>query len=333
MTLRSTALAMAFLFTTSQAMAEEPLGFALIGSESAKALNQVWTPLLDEMSTAIGQPVKPLLFDDYAGAVWSLSTGQSQIGWMGNRAAIEAVDRADCEVGLQSIDQHGSDGYISYLITRLDAALNNAQDVIAHARDLTFGFGDRNSTSGFTVPGYYLFAVHGLDPTTLFKRVTHANHEANFMAVAQGRIDVATNNSMYMPGFGVRYPELFARVKVIWQSPTIPSDPVVWRKDLAPPVKAAIRAFLLAYGQPQQDKPMEQVKAERARLALMTWSGFRDSNDGQLVPIRQLELFRTLQAVEDDPTIPKDVKAQRIAEIHEKMETLQKDQPQSARQP
>ena len=67
--------------------------------------------------------------------------------------------------------------------------------MLASAKTLNFGNGDPNSTSGYLVPGYYVFGKHNVDPKQIFKRTLNANHESNLMAVANGQLDVATFNS------------------------------------------------------------------------------------------------------------------------------------------
>lgn len=76
----------------------------------------------------------------------------------GNLSAMEAVDRANGQVFAQTVAADGSPCYWSVLIVNKDSPINNLNDLIAKRKDLTFGNGDPNSTSGFLVPGYYVFA-------------------------------------------------------------------------------------------------------------------------------------------------------------------------------
>lgn len=64
------------------------------------------------------------------------------------------------------------------LIVNKDSPINNLQDMLAKRKDLTFGNGDPNSTSGFLVPGYYVFAKNNVS-TSEFKRTVNAGHETN----------------------------------------------------------------------------------------------------------------------------------------------------------
>ncbi len=84
----------------------------------------------------------------------------------GNLSAMEAVDRANGQVFAQTVAADGSPGYWSVLIVNKDSPINNLNDLLAKRKDLTFGNGDPNSTSGFLVPGYYVFAKTISPPAT-----------------------------------------------------------------------------------------------------------------------------------------------------------------------
>jgi len=95
----------------------------------------------------------------------------------------------------QTVDNEGNPGYWSLLITHKDSPLNSVEDVLQSAKDLTFGNGDPNSTSGFLVPSYYVFAQNNVEPKKAFKRVTNSNHETNALSVANKKVDFASNNT------------------------------------------------------------------------------------------------------------------------------------------
>ena len=82
-----------------------------------------------------------------------------QLAWFGNKSAMEAVDRADGEVFAQTITLDGNPGYWSLLITHKDSDIKSLDDVLKNGKKYIFGNGDPNSTSGFLVPAYYMFAV------------------------------------------------------------------------------------------------------------------------------------------------------------------------------
>lgn len=299
-----------------------PLYMGLVAADSREVTLERWKPLLEDMSRAIGRPVEALTMDDYAGIIWSLKTGKAQLAWMGNKSAIEAVDRANCEVLVMTLSTTSGSGYYSHLIVPSDSKLDSVDDVLNNAGSLTFGNGDPNSTSGFVVPGFYVFATRGIDPNRSFKRVVHNNHEDNFYAVASKEVDVATNNSLSLARHAQRSPKDARRIRIIWTSPRIPNDPIVVRKELAPELKRKIESFLIGYGKSTPGKSEQEVMQERELLSSRNWAGYIRSDDSQLIPIRKLELFKERKQVETAPDMPEAPKRDRLEAIDRQLRKL-----------
>lgn len=317
-------LGIAATVAATTAKAQEVLNFGIISTESTQNLKSQWVPFLEAMEKQTGLSVKPFFASDYAGIIEGMRFNKVQVAWYGNKSAMEAVDRSNGEVFVQSSDTEGNLGYNSYILAQKDSPINSIEDMLKNAANLTFSNGDPNSTSGFLVPGYYVFAVNGVDdPKKIFKRVVNANHETNAMAVANKQVDIATCNSEVLPRIQERQPEKFAQIKVIWTSPLIPSDPIVWRKDLAQNVKDKVKSFFLTYGVAAAGKADEQVKQERAVLTGLKWGTFRESSDDQLIPIRQLELFKAKAKLEADAAMPEAEKKAKLAEIDARLAQLQ----------
>ena len=244
-----------------------------------------------------------------------------QLAWFGNKSAIEAVDRADGEVFAQSITLDGNPGYYSLMIVNKDSEIKSLDDVLKNGKKYIFGNGDPNSTSGFLVPSYYIFAANKIDPKTHFKIVRNASHEANLLAIVTKQVDVATNNTMDLARFQKEQPEKAAQVRVIWKSPLIPNDPLVWRKDLPADLKAKIRNFILNYGKKGPD-------AERQRKVLASlaqgWLPFHESSNAQLIPVRQLDLAKQKMTIENSQTMTQQEKQTKLAEIDAKLADLER---------
>jgi phosphonate transport system substrate-binding protein len=231
-----------------------------------------------------------------------------QVAWYGNKAAMEAVDRANGEVFAQVGYADGTWGYHALLITHKDSPYKNVDDVIKNGKNINFGIGDPNSTSGFLVPTYYIFAQRNIEPRNTFKTVRNASHGANIQAVLAKQLDVATNNTEDYGRLEATKPELASQIRVIWKSPLIPSDPFVWRKDLDQETKDKIRKFVLEYA---KNNPAEKEVLKN----IYNYAGFRASTDAQLNPIRQLELFKDRQKVQADASLTDADKKKKLADI------------------
>ncbi|TVR42533.1 MAG: phosphonate ABC transporter substrate-binding protein [Planctomycetota bacterium] len=316
-------MALACLTLTASLKALEDDGktivISFVSTESATSLEAAWTPFMKAMERDLGMKVKPYFAPDYAGVVEALRFGHVDLAWMGNASAIQAVDRANVEVFSQMVDGDGSPGYWATLIVHRDSPYQTLEDVLKDADKLSFGNGDPNSTSGFLVPAYYAFALNNVNPQQIFRRVTNANHEANALAVANKQVDVATNNTMDLRRIQQRNPEAGSQIRVIWRSPLIPSDPMVYRRDLPDELKDKIQAWMVSFG-----RFGPSVEEDRKILAgtLHGLSPFRVSNNHQLIPIRQLALFRQRMAVENGTEFRGEAKTRRLAEIDAQLEAL-----------
>ena len=291
------------------------LNFGIISTESSQNLRSDWQPILDDMSKKTGMKVNAFFASDYAGVIEGMRFNKVQVAWFGNKSAMEAVDRASGEVFAQMVNADGSKGYYSHLIVNKDSSIKTLDDMLKHGKDLSFGNGDPNSTSGFLVPSYYVFAKNKIDAKTFFKVTRGANHESNAMAVANKQVDVATNNSENLEKLKERQLDKFNNLRIIWTSPLIPLDPLVMRRDLPEATKAKVRDFFYTYGQGSQ-----QEKDNLFKLSKL--SGFKASTNDQLTPIRQLELFKSRNKLEADASLAAADKQVKLAEIDRQLDAL-----------
>lgn len=295
------------------------INFGIISTESTSNLKQQWLPLMEDMEEALGVKVNAFFAPDYAGVIEAMRFGKVHLAWFGNKSAIEAVDRSGGEVFVQTSKADGNQGYYSHIITHADnESINSLDDVFKCDQSLNFGIGDPNSTSGFLVPTYYVFAQNNVDPKECFKTVRNANHETNLMSVAFKQVDVAANNSEQIGRSKLKAPEAAEKIKVIWTSPLIPSDPIVYRRDMSKEMKSKIKAFFLGYG--RMGDTEEAISVLRGISDGLGY--FMESNNTQLYPIRQLALFKDKLKIEANEGLSAEEKTKRIAVIDQKLEEL-----------
>lgn len=292
-----------------------PLNVGIISTESSSVLSDNWKPFLEDLAKSTGVEVKPFFAADYAGIIEGMRFDKVHVAWFGNKSAMEAVDRAGGEIFAQTIKKDGTEGYYSLLIAAAGSDINNLDDVLKCDKSLTFGNGDPNSTSGFLVPSFYVWAQNNKTPEDCFKRVVQSNHSGNAMAVANGKVDLATNNteSIY-DRLAQTNPDEFKKIKEVWRSPLIPSDPMVWKGTLSDEAKQKLSYFFLQYG---RFGDLAKIKKERENLAKMSdgWGPFLASSNAQLIPIRQLALFKSKLAIQNDAKMSDGDKQKKIADI------------------
>jgi phosphonate transport system substrate-binding protein len=303
----------------AQADSKKTINFGIIATEAASSLKTVWEPFLEAMSEETGYNVEGFYASDYAGVIEGMRFDKVDAAWFGNKSAMEAVDRAGGEAFAQSVDANGNPGYWSLVLVHKDSPYKSLDDILKCDQSLDFGIGDPNSTSGFLVPTTYIFAERNIDPKECFKTVRNANHQANAMAVANKQVDAATNNTENLRRLEKTNPEAAEKIRVLWKSPLIPSDPLVWREDLDSQIKAKLYTFIMTYG---RIGTPEEVAAAREVLADLQWAPFSPSSNAQLYPIRQLEINKEILKVKGDEKLSADEKKAKIAKLKERSEEI-----------
>jgi phosphonate transport system substrate-binding protein len=294
----------------------QEINFGIISTDKSAAIKSLWDPFIEDMQKQTGLKVNAFFATDYTGIIEAQRFNKVQVAWYGNKSAIEAVDRANGEVFAQFIDLHGTPGYYSYVITHRDSPLNSLDDMFKRGKELSFGSGDPQSTSGTLVPGYYVFTQRGVEAKDVFKVVRPASHGVNLLAVLNKQVDVATNNSEELDKLKLKDPAKREEVKILWTSPLIPRDPLVWRKDLPDATKKKIKDFIVGYGKDAREK--EILKG------MQGIAGFKESTNAQLVPIRQLELAKDRAKVGGDTTLNAAEKEAKLKAIDAKLAELAK---------
>lgn len=303
----------------SNTAAIEEINFGIISTESQANQKPIWEPFIEAMSAELALPVKAFYATQYAGVIEAMAAEKVDVAWFGGKSYIEAVERANAEAFALTVAQDGSKGYYSHLIANADHPLikeidleagNGDKYVIENASNLTFAFNDPNSTSGFLVPSYYVFAQNNVNPKEAFKRLVFAgNHEATALAIANNQVDVATNNNESLSRLEKTDPEAREKIQVIWTSPEIPSDPIAYRQNLPEEVKENIRNFFYNYN-------------DKAVLDPLEWSRFEEADDRRWNTIRELEIAKQILEVESNENLNTEDKQQQIDELNKQLDSL-----------
>jgi phosphonate transport system permease protein len=292
------------------------LNFGIIATESSSNLQTNWEPLIEAMAEWTGYDIQPFYASDYAGMIQGMRYNSVQFAWFSNFSGLQAVRLAGGEVFAKASYPDGSEGYNSVLIVPVDSPIRSLDDILACDRSLDFGMGDPNSTSGYLVPSAFIFAPRNIDPAECYNSVRNANHEANAVAVANGLIDVATNNTTNMTLLQRTRPEIAARIRVIWTSPPIGTDPIIWRSDLDQEAKLRLQYFFMNYG--RRGTP-EEIAQARSVLEPLYFGLFQPASNAHLDPIVQLEIVRDLILVRNNADLTDEERALRVAELEQRL--------------
>lgn len=296
------------------------LTFGIISTESQANQAPIWEPFINAMSEGLGRDVQPQYSTEYAAIIEAMGADKVQLAWYGGKSYIEAAKRSQAEAFARTVADDGSTGYFSHLITNrenpivgdIDLEAGNGDEyVVDNASELRFAFNEENSTSGFLVPTYYVFAQKGVSAEDIFNELSYAgSHEATALAVANDQVDVATNNNESLDRLAETAPEEREKIQVIWTSPEIPSDPLAMRNDLPECLKQEIKDFFYDYN-------------DSDVLGPLAWSGFEPAADEDWNTIRELEIAKNKLQVEADDTLSAEEKQAQIEELDKQLESLE----------
>ena len=282
------ASALAACSQNADAPQRQEIVFSILSAESQASAEKDWKPFLDDMSKAVGRPVKAFYGSNYTALIESMRFKQTDLGWFTNQSGLEAVRRANGEVFARSVNPTGIDGYEAVIIVKRGSGLT-LEKVLKCDHTLSFGMGDPKSTSGTLAPMTYLFAPRNIEPARCFKTVRSANHETNLFSVAGGLQDAATNNTASMDRLRLLDTDVarktLGNVEIIWRSPRIPEDPLVVRGDFDPKLRKQITDFIFAYG--VGDTP--EAARQRKVLEQIQTKPFVAADASHLIPVREME--------------------------------------------
>lgn len=313
--------ALAVVLTAPVALAQdrERIVFSVISTEQTEAVEALWQPFVEAMEEETGLDIELVSAIDYAGVIEAMRFGQVDVGWFSNLSGLQAIRLADAEVFAKTLYPGGQEGYRSVILVREDSPIRTLEDLLVCDGSLSFALGDPNSTSGTLVPLAYIFAPRGIDPQSCFAQVTNANHEQTALAVVNGFVDAGTNNTTNLDRLRQTRPEALAGLRILWSSPLIQTDPIIWRRDLPEEVKAELLSFFLTYG---FRGDAEQRTREQAVLETLFLGGFLPATDEHLLPIRRLELMRDLAETQASEALEEGERATRLEQVELAMREL-----------
>ena len=301
----------------SLAKSVKKLKFGIISPDSQDNQKLILETFLADMSQKIGIPVEAVYSNQYGEIIEAMRFNKIHIAWYGGMSYIEAVKVADAEVFAQTVNLDGSKGYYSYLIMnknhpglRQAKKMGGDKYLLAHAAELSFAFNNPQSTSGFLVPFYQIFAHNQVDPQTIFTDLNFVgNHEATALAIVNNQVDIATTNNKFLSCLAKKNPDLVDSIEVIWQSNLIPSDPITYHRDLPQNIKKVLEEFFYNY-----------TKSETLRA--LGCSKFAPAEDSTWNSIRELNIARKIFEIDSNKSLSQEQKNKKITELKEELEQI-----------
>lgn len=242
------------------------LRFSIIPrGEVQKELDEL-QPLLAQLKAALGIPVEVYVAPSYGAVVEALLSGAVQLARLGPASYVKAK-RADPQ--LTAFASYATKGtvfqpegpfYHSLLIVRADSGMTNIGSLGGKRLALV----DPDSTSGALIPQRVFTRQIGKSLESHFSQVGYSgSHTQSVNKLLAGQVDAAFVGSQNLAAETLHDPEKAKRIRIIWRSARIPTDPFVFRGQLCDEVKTGIRDAFFNRGGPQSPAVLDRLNVAR----------------------------------------------------------------------
>ncbi|RZJ13117.1 MAG: phosphate/phosphite/phosphonate ABC transporter substrate-binding protein [Acidovorax sp.] len=298
---------------------KSPLVFAVITPRGSDAALAAWTSFVQRVAQDLGHAITLRAWEspDPSALASAFASGEIDLAWAGNSAALAVVERGAGEVFAQMVTEAGSTGYHAIIVTHRDSGLKTLADAQRPGKGLVFADGETKSFSGHLVPRYYAFVKRGInEPAALYAKVMHGSHINNLIMAAARKVDLATANDEELAMFRASNPRLADQLHVLWSSPTLPQSPLVWSTSLPADLRRRIQQVILSFGKGSATDKDILKKVNNL-------SAFRKSRNSQLITAGDIEMFAAWQQVNNHKGLSDADRAQRIQAISERASRLE----------
>lgn len=236
------------------------LRMSAIPDENPTELMRIYTPFAEYLRGEIGIPVQFTPVVDYAATVEGMAAGKLDLVWFGGLTHVQARIRTNNTAYAIAMREEDLK-FRSVFITNRTANVKALEEL----KGKTFAFGSAGSTSGHTMPRYFLLKA-GIVPEQDFSKFSFSGaHDATALWVQSGRVDAgALNISVWEKLVETKKVDT-SQVFVFWTTPEYVDYNWTVRGDLDPGLVAKIRqAFLkLDRSNPEHAKLLDLHRATR----------------------------------------------------------------------
>jgi len=181
-----------------------------------------------------GLNIKMGEYPDYNGVVEALNFNKLDMAYLGPLTYVIAHHKSGAKA-IVAKTAKGVPYYYSYILVHKDAPYNSLDDLIADKANVSFAFGDPNSTSGSLVPGIELKkrGVYRSKSDSDFKSVTFTGaHDVTALSVQNKQVTAGAIDSAYYDKMVAGGKIKDADFKKIWQSEKLFQYPFVVNKTM-----------------------------------------------------------------------------------------------------
>lgn len=238
----------------------QTLRVSAIPDENPTELMRIYTPFAEYLQREVGIPVQFTPVVDYAATVEGMVAGKLDLVWFGGLTHVQARIRTNNTAYAIAMREEDLK-FKSVFITNPTADVKSLEAL----KGKTFAFGSAGSTSGHTMPRYFLLKA-GIVPERDFSKFSFSGaHDATALWVQSGRVDAGALNISVWEKLVETNKVDTTQVFVFWTTPEYVDYNWTVRGDLDPGLVEKIKhAFLkLDRANPEHAKLLDLHRATR----------------------------------------------------------------------
>jgi phosphonate transport system substrate-binding protein len=193
---------------------------AVIPQQNQGDMQKAMNKLAGILQKKLNRNVSINVYPDYNGVVEAMNFGQVDMAYFGPLTYVIAHHESGAEAIVTQLIK-GSPFYYSYIITHKDQPWNSLDDLLKDSGNVSFAFGDPNSTSGSLIPGIELKkrGVYTDESTHQFKELRFTgSHDVTALAVQNRQMDAGAIDSAIYDTLVEQKKINGDQFKIIWKS-------------------------------------------------------------------------------------------------------------------
>lgn len=294
----------------------------VIGVQATKPeeTRAAWLPLVADMGKKLGVETD-IYTASQTDIVNALRDGKVDVAWLSSNVAIDAVTNANAEAFALYYNLNGTNGYKGVIITRNDTGIKTIDQALSPGK-YSYACGPKTSTSGYVLPQYFLFSKRNTTPEQLFTSVIYDGHLPNLESLMNKKVDVIANNTTDLATFQAKTPAAKDTIVVLWVSPLVPNDVLMYRKDMAQENKKCLSDFFMNYGIWQSSGDLNTEKENLKKASNIAY--FIQTNIKLLEPVSEFKFATEHSGIEQDGKLTVGEKAERLQDLDKRIAIFKK---------
>jgi phosphonate transport system substrate-binding protein len=239
----------------------QDLTIGLIPEQNVFRQMKRYEPIADYIREQTGIRIRFTILSRYGNIIESFTEDHLDGAFWGSFTGALAIQKLGSEPIARPLWLDGTSTYHGYLFARKDSGIEDVRDM----KGKTIAFVERATTAGYVFPMAYL-REHGVrDLDAYFEEYYFAgSHDATVAAVLDREADIGCAKNTIFSLLASRDPKVQRDLRILAESPTVPSNGLGMRKDLDTAVQAKLRETLIGMeADPAGQRALERFGAIR----------------------------------------------------------------------